>query len=328
MSRRAWAQFLVLSAVWGASYLFIKIGLRDMSAAEIVCVRTALAALVLWPLALQRRAIRGLLRRAPEIVLLGTIQMAAPFILITLGERHIASSLAGILVAAAPIWIALIAPVLDPEESSSGWKLAGIVTGIVGVALLLGVDLGGDSQAVLGGAMVIVAALGYALAGLFIKRRFRDADPVGLVAGTTLTAAILTLPAAIATAPSGAPGAGPLAAVIALGVAGTGMAFVLVNLLIATAGPAKMSLVAYVSPAFALVYGVVFLSEEVSVGTLVGLALILFGSWLAAGGRLRGGARSELAARRVDVAAACEPNGGAHAVLLERRAERVDRAAS
>jgi drug/metabolite transporter (DMT)-like permease len=328
VSRRAWAQFLTLSAVWGASYLFIKIGLRDMSAAEIVCARTALAALVLWPLALQRGAIRGLVKRAPEIVLLGTIQMAAPFMLITLGERHIASSLAGILVAAAPIWIALIAPFLDPEESSSGWKLAGIVVGIVGVALLLGVDLGGDSKAVLGGVMVVLAALGYALAGLFIKRRFRGADPVGLVAGTTLTAAILTLPAAIVTAPSGAPGAGPLAAVIALGVAGTGMAFVLVNLLIATAGPAKMSLVAYVSPAFALVYGVGFLGEDVSAGTFAGLALILFGSWLAAGGRLRAGARRQLAARRVDVAAACEPNGGAQPVLLERRAERVDRAAS
>jgi drug/metabolite transporter (DMT)-like permease len=327
VSRRAWAQFLTLSAVWGASYLFIKIGLRDMSAAEIVCARTALAALVLWPLAIHRGAVRGLVRRAPEIVLLATVQMAAPFMLITLGERHIASSLAGILVAAAPIWIALLAPLLDPEESSYGWKLAGIVTGIVGVALLLGVDVGGDSKALLGGMMVVLAALGYALAGLFIKRRFRGADPVGLVAGTTLTAAVLTLPAAIATAPSGAPGVGPLAAVVALGVAGTGMAFVLVNLLIATAGPAKMSLVAYVSPAFALVYGVVFLSEGVSLGTFAGLALILGGSWLAAGGRLHA-ARRELAARRVDVAAASQPDGGPQPVFLERRAESVDRAAS
>jgi drug/metabolite transporter (DMT)-like permease len=327
VSRRAWAQFLTLSAVWGASYLFIKIGLRDMSAAEIVSARTALAALVLWPVALHRKAIRPLVRRAPEIVLLATIQMAIPFTLITLGERHIASSLAGILVAAAPIWIALLAPVLAPEESSTGWKLAGIVIGIVGVALLLGVDLGGDSQAVLGGVMVVLAALGYALAGLFIKRRFHEADPVGLVAGTTLTAAILLLPAAIVTAPSDAPGAGPLAAVLALGVAGTGMAFVLVNLLIATAGPAKMSLVAYVSPAFALVYGVVFLGEGVGVGTFAGLALILAGSWLAAGGRLRG-ARRQLAASRVDVAAACEPDCGLQPVFLERRAESVDRAAS
>jgi drug/metabolite transporter (DMT)-like permease len=328
VTRRAWAQFLLLSGVWGASYLFIKIGLRDMSAAEVVSARTGLAALVLWPVALQRGAMRGLGRRAPELILLATIQMAAPFTLITLGERHIASSLAGILVAAAPIWIALLAPLLDPEESSYGWRLAGILVGIVGVALLLGVDVGGDSQALLGGVMVVLAALGYALAGLFIKRRFRGADPVGVVAGTTLTAALLLLPAAILTAPSGAPGAGPVAAVVALGVAGTGMAFVLVNVLVANVGPAKMSLVAYVSPAFALFYGVVFLDEGVSVGTFVGLALILGGSWLAAGGRLGGGARRELAASRVDVAAAREPDCGPQPVLFESRAERVDRAAS
>jgi drug/metabolite transporter (DMT)-like permease len=326
VNRRAWALFFLLSAVWGASYLFIKIGLRDMSAAEIVVARTALAALVLLPVAWQRGALRGIARRAPEVVLLGTIQMAIPFTLITLGERHIASSLAGILVAAAPIWIAIIAPLVAPDEASYGWSLAGVLIGIVGVALLLGVDLGGDSQAVLGGLMVVFAALGYACAGLFIKKRFHDADPVGLVAGTTLTAAILLLPAAIITAPSGAPGAGPLAAVIALGVVGTGLAFVLVNVLVAAMGAARMSLVAYVSPAFALVYGVVFLDEGVSAGTFAGLALILAGSWLAAGGRLRV-PRRELAARRVDVAAACEPDCGPQPVFLERRAESVDSAA-
>jgi drug/metabolite transporter (DMT)-like permease len=326
VSRRAWLQFLTLSAVWGASYLFIKIGLRDMSAAEIVCARTALAALVLWPVAIHRGGVSGLARRAPEIALLAAIQMAGPFLLITLGERHIASSLAGILVAAVPLWIALLAPLLDREESSSGWKLAGIVVGIVGVALLLGLDVGGDSKALLGALMVVLAALGYALAGLLIKRRFRDADPVGLVAGTTLSATILTLPAAIATAPSAAPAIGPLTAVIALGVAGTGLAFVLVNLLIASAGPARMSLVAYVSPAFALLYGVVFLGESAGASTLAGLALILCGSWLAAGGRLGSGARRQLSTRRVDVAAAREPDRGAQPVLFERRAECVDRA--
>src|SRR5262249_30539375 len=280
--RRAWGLFFLLSAVWGASYLFIKIGLRDMSAAEIVAARTGLAALVLLPVAWQRGALPSIARRVPEVALLGTIQMAIPFTLITLGERHIASSLAGILVAAAPIWIALIAPLFVPEEASYGWSLAGVLIGIVGVALLLGVDLGGDSKAVLRGLMVVFAAVGSACAGLFIKKRFHAAAPVGVVAGPTLTATILMLPAAIITAPSGAPGVGPLAAVIALGIAGTGIAFVLVNLLVAHMGAARMALVAYVSPAFALVYGVVFLDEGVSAGTFAGLALILGGSWLAA----------------------------------------------
>jgi drug/metabolite transporter (DMT)-like permease len=327
VSRRAWAQFLALSALWGASYLFIKIGLRDMSASEIVSGRTALAALVLLPVALHRGAFRGLGRRAPEIALLGTVQVAVPFVLITFGERHIASSLAGILVGAAPIWIALLAPALDPEESSSGWRLVGVLVGIVGVALLLGIDLSGDSQALIGGLMVVLAALGYAVGGLMVKRRFKGVDPVGLVTGTTLTTALLTLPAAVATAPSAAPGLGPLAAVIALGLGGTGIAFVLFYMLVASAGPARTSLVAYVSPAFALFYGVVFLGEGVGAGGYAGLALILAGSWLAAGGRLPA-ARRKLPARRIDVAPPSQPDCGPQTVFLERRAERVDRAAS
>jgi drug/metabolite transporter (DMT)-like permease len=327
VTRRAWVEFLALSALWGASYLFIKIALRDMSASEIVTVRTALAALVLFPFALHRGAFKGLGRRVPEIALLGVIQVTLPFLLITFGERHIASSLTGILVGAAPIWIALIAPMLDPEESSSGWRLVGVVVGIVGVALLLGVDLSGDSQALLGGLMVVLGALGYALGGLFVKRRFKGPDPVGVVTGTTLTAALLTLPLAIATAPSEAPGLGPLAAVIALGVGGTGIAFVLFYNLVASAGPARTSLVAYVSPAFALFYGVVFLDESVGAGGYIGLLLILAGSWLAAGGRLPA-ARGKLAAGSVDIATASQPDCGPQAVLLERRPEGVDRAAS
>jgi drug/metabolite transporter (DMT)-like permease len=286
VSRRSLFLFVVLAATWGASYLFIKIGLRGLSPAEIVSIRTGLAALVLLPFALQRRALRGLGRRAPEVVLLGTIHMAAPLTLISFGERHIASSLAGILVAASPIFTALLAPIVDHEERSSGLRLVGVVVGIVGVGLLLGVDLGGDSQALLGGVMVVLAGLGYAVAGFIVKRRFRDVQPIGIVTGTTLSAALLLLPAAIATAPSHGPGAGPLAAVAVLGVAGTGLAFLIYYTLLGTAGPAKASLVAYVAPGFSVFYGAAFLSEGLSVNTFAGLFLILAGSWLAGDGRL------------------------------------------
>jgi drug/metabolite transporter (DMT)-like permease len=326
VSRRFLIPFMALASLWGASYLFIKIGLRDLSAPEIVCGRTALAGLVLAPLALRRGALRGLGRRAPEVALLGLVQIAGPFTLITFGERHIASSLAGILLGAVPIFTALLAPLLDREEASYGWRLGGVVVGILGVALLLGVDVGGDSKALVGGLMVVVAGLGYALGGFLIKQRFQGVQPIGLVTGTMTSSALLLLPAAIASAPSEAPGAGPLAAVTALGVGGTGIAFVLYYTLVGMGGPAKTSLVAYVAPAFALVYGITFLGEGVSAGTFAGLMLILGGSWLAAGGRL-GGSRRELAAGGGDVAAAGQPHGGAEPVFLESCAEGVDRAA-
>jgi drug/metabolite transporter (DMT)-like permease len=252
--------------------------------------------------------------------------VVAPFSLITFGERHIASSLTGILVAAVPLFTAVFAPVLDHEERSSGWRLVGVLVGIVGVALLLGVDLSGDSQALIGGVMVVMACAGYALGGLWIKLRFRDAQAVGLVTATVIATSFM-LPAAIATAPSSAPGLGPLAALAALGVGGTGIAFVLYYTLIGARGPAKSSLVAYVAPAFALFYGVIFLDEGVTVGTFAGLVLILGGSWLAAGGRLGSRSRGQLAAGGVDVAAARETNRRADPVFLEGCAEGVDRAA-
>jgi drug/metabolite transporter (DMT)-like permease len=286
VSRRHWIGFSVLAALWGASYLFIKIGIRDLSPAEVVCARTGLAALVMLPVALSRGALRGLGRRAPEVILLAAVQVAGPFLLITFGEKHIASSLAGILVATAPIFVALLAPMLDHDERSLGWNLVGVVIGIVGVGLLLGVDVGGDSKALIGALMVVVASLGYAIGGFILKRRFRSVQPVGLVTGTMVASALLTLPAAIATAPSSAPGLGPVAAVAALGVGGTGIAFVIFYTLIAQAGPAKAALVAYVAPGFAVFYGVAFLSESVTVGTFAGLVLILLGSALAAEGRL------------------------------------------
>lgn len=327
MTRRDWAVLLLLASLWGASYLFIKIALRGLSGAEIVEARTALAALVLLPLAIRRDAFRGLWRRAPEVALLAVVQVAAPFTLITFGERHIASSLTGILVAAAPIHTAALAPMLDHEERSHGWSLGGVFLGIVGVVLLLGLDVGGDSSALLGGLMVVLAALGYALGGFLLKRRFRTAEPSGLAAGTMISTSLLLLPAAIVTAPSHGPGAGPLAAVAFLGVAGTGAAFVFYYRLIATVGPAKTALVGYIVPAFALLYGLVFLGEQIGPGTVPGLVLILAGSWLAAGGRLRR-AGGELPAGGIDVAPAREAHRGPDPVFLEHRAESIDRAAS
>jgi drug/metabolite transporter (DMT)-like permease len=286
VNRRSLVLLLTLAALWGASYLFIKIALRGFSPAEVSSIRTALAAAVLLPVAIRRGALRGLGRRAPEVALLGTVHMAGPLTLIALGEKHIASSLAGILVAASPIFTALLAPIVDPSERSSGLRLVGIATGIVGVGLLLGVDLSGDSKALLGGVMVVLAGFGYAVAGFIVKRRFAGVPAVGLVSGTTLSSALLLAPFAVLSAPSHGPGLGPVAALTVLGVAGTGIAFLIYYTLLATAGPAKASLVAYIAPGFSVFYGAAFLSESLTVTTFAGLFLILVGSWLAADGRL------------------------------------------
>jgi drug/metabolite transporter (DMT)-like permease len=283
VNRKAWVQLFVLASLWGGSYLFIKIALRDLSPAMVVFARTGLAALVLLPVAYHRGLLTSLRGRIGAVFVLAAIQVAGPFLLISYGEKSIDSSLAGILVAGAPIFAALIAFAIDPEERVTSVGAVGVAIGIVGVALLVGVDAG--DSGLLGAMAVVLASFGYAVGAFFLKRRLRGVPPVGLVTGTMGASALMLLPVAIAT-PGEAPGAGPVAAIVALGVAGTGIAFVLFYSLIADVGPTRAALVAYIAPGFAVVYGVTLLGESFTVGTLAGLVLILGGSWLAAEGRL------------------------------------------
>src|SRR5438270_5011603 len=133
----------LLAALWGASYLFIKIALEDLTPAAVVFARTALGALVLTPVALRRGAFAAARPHLGALALVAAIQITGLFLLIAAGERSIPSSLAGILVASAPIWTALLAGAFVPAERLRGWSLGGIGLGIGGVAALFGVDLGG-----------------------------------------------------------------------------------------------------------------------------------------------------------------------------------------
>jgi drug/metabolite transporter (DMT)-like permease len=303
MERRAWFWLLALAAIWGASYMFIAIGLRDLSPAMVAFVRIALAAAVLVPVAAAQGALSGARRFAGWLVLVGAIQVAGPFILISAGEEEISSSLAGILVASAPLWTALLAIWVDHEERSQGLRLVGVLIGFAGVGLLLGVDLGGEGKELLGGLAVVLAALGYAIGGFLVKHRLSGMPPVGMSGLVMVASALLLLPAAVATAPGSTPGLGPVAAVATLGVLGTGIAFVIFYWLISTVGPARSLVVSYIAPGFAIFYGAVLLSEEITVATIAGLALILAGSWLSVEGRLPGrrrlGARERLAAGEI-----------------------------
>src|SRR5436190_9480971 len=202
MDRRSWLLLFALASIWGARYMLIKIGLRDLSPAGVAFCRIALAALVLMPVAAAQGALRGLGGRLGVLTVLGAVQVAAPFYLIPLGEQKISSALAGILVATTPIFTALLAIRLDHEERSDGLRLVGVGIGLAGVVLLFGLDLGGSSAAVLGGLAVVLASVGYSIGGFVVKHRFSDARPLGVVASVmTASAALLLIPAS-ATAPT------------------------------------------------------------------------------------------------------------------------------
>jgi drug/metabolite transporter (DMT)-like permease len=279
VNRRNWILLLALAALWGASYLFIKIGLDDLSPAGIVFSRTALAALVLMPFAIKSGGMAPLWRRGGALFALGAVQVAGPFLLISAGEIHIASSLAGILVASAPIFTAIFAIWLDQSERLSTNGVIGVVIGILGVALLLGVDVSGSGLG--GGLMVVLASVGYALGGFGLKRFFSGYQPLALVAGTMSASAIMTLPLFLLDLPSHV-GLDTVGAMSALGLGGTGIAFVIYYTLNHEIGPTRTSLVAYVAPVFAVIYGVTLLDESFGATTALGIVLILGGSWLAA----------------------------------------------
>jgi drug/metabolite transporter (DMT)-like permease len=333
MSRRSWILLGTLSALWGASYLFIKVALEDdVAPAVIVSVRTALAALVLLPLAAQRGALTGVRYNAGPILVLAVVQMGGPLLLIAVGEQEISSSLTGILVATAPIFTFLLAFTLEGEERASGLSLAGVVIGIGGVALLLGVDAGGGTAALVGGLCVVLASFGYGVGAWFVKRRVREIEPVAMVGATAGTAAVLTAPAAVLSPPPEVPGFAAIGSLLTLGVLCTGAAFVIFYALVSSDGPAKASLVGYLAPGFSIVYGITLLDESFTIATAAGLLLITGGSWLAVEGRypwrIRSGAGSELATGGVDVTTAGEPDGGPQAPLLEGGPERGDRVAA
>ncbi len=297
MTRRQWGLLLFLAALWGASYLFIKVALAEVSPAGIVFVRTTLAALLLAPVALVRGAFSGLGRSTGALLALAVVQVAGPFLLISQGEREISSSLAGILVATAPIFTFLLAIRLEREQRTRAVSIVGVVLGISGVALLLGLDTGGEGAALLGGLLVVLASLGYALGAFYFRRKMGGTKPIGAVTASMGTSALMTLPFALASLPADTPGAKAIGALTALGVLGTGVSFVLFYTLIAEVGPTKSSLVAYVAPGFSVLYGVTLLGEPFGPATFAGLVMIVGGSWLSAEGRLPWRPRAVLVAQ-------------------------------
>ncbi|MBA3326878.1 MAG: DMT family transporter [Solirubrobacterales bacterium] len=287
MTRRAWLLMVLLAALWGASYMFIKVGLDDgLDPVFVVFSRIVLGALVLVPIALRAGAFAPLRGRWGAIAVIAVVQVVVPFLLITFGQERIASSLAGILVSAAPIFTALIAIRVDQEERARGIAGAGIVVGIVGVVLLFGVDLSGDASALAGGLMVLLAALGYAVGVLYLKHRLSGVPPVGIAAATMVLGTLVLLPAVPFALPDAAPSLEATGSLLALGAGGTGIAFLIFYTLIAAIGPGRASIVAYIAPGFAVGYGVALLGEPLTAGGVLGLGLILGGSWLAAEGRL------------------------------------------
>lgn len=277
----------ILAAIWGASYLLIKIGLRGFEPTTLMAIRLSVASLILLGLVSVTLG-RGALRGAPVgAYLLGLFNGAIPFTFIAWGEKHVDSGTAAIVNSATPLFVTLLAPYLASNERLTGVRLGGLLVGFGGVAWLVGLNPHSGWGFIAGTAAITLATVSYAIGSLYGKLLVARTDGTILATTSYLGAAAVLIPFGALQAPEHWPGWEPVLAVLALALVGTAFAQVLWFRLLATHGSSRSSLVSYLLPGVALIYGSVFLSEPLGINKLGAFALTLSGVAIAAGRRRR-----------------------------------------
>lgn len=279
MTRRAWLLFAAMCIIWGIPYLLIRVAVRDIAPGTLVFLRVAIGAIILLPLAFSRGGFGPVLRRWRPLVMFSVIEMAIPWLFLSDAEKHLSSSLSGLLIAAVPLVGVVVARAIRSAEQADWLQVVGLLIGLVGVTMLVGLDFGDIHTTSL--LEVLVVVIGYAVAPVIMARRLADLPSIPVVAASLLLVAIGYLPYAIVRWPSGI-GAEQVASVATLGIVCTALAFILFFALIAAIGPARATVITYVNPAIAVLFGVTLLGEQFTLGMAVGFPLILVGSVLAA----------------------------------------------
>lgn len=279
MSRRAYILFAAMAVIWGIPYLLIKIAVSELEPASLVFLRTAVASLILVPVAALRDDLRPLLAHWRWVLAYTVVEIAAPWILLSDAERHLTSSLAGLLIAGVPLVGALLVWLIGGDDRPDLRRVAGLVVGFVGVALVVGVDVAADDLLAVGEVGLVV--VGYALGAMIIARRLASAPATGVIAASLALTALAYAPVGIARLPGALPSAPVLLSIAILGVVCTAAAFLLFFALIAEVGPIRATIITYFNPAVAIVLGVALLHEPFTLGIAAGFALIAVGSFLA-----------------------------------------------
>jgi len=265
--------------IWGIPYLLIKVAVTDISPVTLVFFRTLIGALILAPIALARGSLGPTLRHWRWIVLYTAVEVALPWFLVSDAELRLSSSLAALLIAATPFVGVVLGRLTGSDDRFDARRLFGLVVGFVGVAVLVGLNV---SVRDLGAAGEIgLVAICYAVGPLIISRKLAEAPPIGVVAMSVLLPAIVYAPLGLSHLPATIPPPQVLVAIALLGVVCTALAFLLFFALISEVGPVRATIITYVNPAVALALGVALLGEPLTIGAVVGFALILAGLFLA-----------------------------------------------
>ncbi len=281
MGARDWAMLLTLSLLWGGSFFFGEIALRDFGPFGVAFARVSIAATLLATLHLvSRHRFPRNFRLWRSLLIMGAINNALPFSLILWGQTQITGALASILNATTPLFTLLLAAVVTSDEKLTPARLLGMLLGVTGVSVMLGADvlreLGAQTWAQVA---VLGAALSYACAAVY-GRRFRGIAPLSIATGQTMSSSVLMLPLLLLTAESWSPrdvAAGSVLALLALGVFSTALAYLLYFRILASAGATNLMLVTFLIPVSAIALGWTLIGERLTPEQITGMTLIATG---------------------------------------------------
>lgn len=285
MSRKGLILFLIAGTAWGLPYLFIRIAVEDFSTWTIVFSRVVVGAAVLIPIAIKRNVLKPALKAWPYVLAYAVIEMVFPWFLITEAERVINSGLAGLLVATVPFFGLLIGLFYQKDKSLKHPKtLAGLAIGFTGVVLLVGIDSLSGHISVPHVLMIILAAVGYAIAPVIVATKIPHVSGVAVNGlAMAIVAVVYAIPASIALPKEFAanPPLESWLSILGLGVICSAVAFVAFFQLIKEIGSTRSTLVTYMNMAVAVILGILLLGEPITAGILIGFPLVLVGSYLA-----------------------------------------------
>jgi drug/metabolite transporter (DMT)-like permease len=285
-----------MSVIWGIPYLLIRVAVEEVSPGTLVFLRTALAALLLVPIAFARGEVRAALTRWSWLVVFTAVEIALPWVLLSSAETHVSSSLAALIIAGVPLVGAAITRASGERLGRSSF--VGLLIGLAGVGAIVGTEIGGGSATAF--AELGAVAVCYAVGPIILARFLDGAPALGVVALSLGLAALAYAPVAALNLPDGMLSGRVIASVLGLAFVCTALAFLLFFALIAEIGPVRATVITYVNPAVAAVAGVTILDEAFTVGMGVGFVLVLAGSFLAA----RPGAKGQPVPARLEPAVA------------------------
>lgn len=281
MSRRNFVLFLAVGFLWGIPYLFIRIAVKEFEPSVIVFSRVVIGAAILLPLAIKRGLLTAGMKNLRHILPYSIAEMIGPWILITTAEKKISSGLAGLLIATVPFWSTIMTAFQGDRSVWHAKRLFGLIIGFIGLVLVVGLETINQKQNLISIGMMVLASIGYAWAVIRVNQKIPQVDGLAINGLAMTMTAIFYLPFAIIQMPSHLPSLKATSAVVSLGLFPTALAFIFFFLVMKEIGPARASLVTYLNTAFAVVLGVIILGEPLTVGIIVGLPLVLVGSYFA-----------------------------------------------